>query len=400
MEAVAPATTTKKLPHLLKYMGSKREIINFIADSIKSINTDSEWVCDLFSGTGVVSAAIKDSFNVHANDVQKYSHVLSNTYLINVDKKIHIDKIVEVQEKVFKLVKEIKSNYPKLTFEYHQEMTLDEFKYIELQQQDLINQNFSTGFHLFSKYYSGTYWSFEQCVWIDSIRAIAEQQNNTKEYPLILSALIFAMSYVSQSTGHYAQYRDATSESSMLSILGYRQRQIWPYFEKKLAELISYANREQQIVKSQKITTLDYIDCLTIIEENSIVYADPPYQSVHYSRFYHAIETLVKYDYPKVFYKGRYREDRHQSIFCMRKTVKPAFEILFSRIQRKKSHLILSYCDTGMISLNEIESIYKDLLSKNYTYNLLEKDHMHMKMGRSDTSSQDVTEYLLLFEKK
>ncbi len=384
----------KRIPHLLKYMGSKREILDFVTESISSLNVESEWLCDLFSGTGVVGGSLKDDYKVHANDVQEYSSIMSNTYLLNLKGQLSIDCLEEIKNKIDKLVEDYYFRFQNLNFDYSQIDSFIKLQKLEKQQQDLINREFNIGFHLFTKYYSGTYWSYEQCIWIDSIRAVAEQYKSKPQYYPILSSLIFAMSYVSPSTGHYAQYRDVT-EDNMKDILSYRNRQLWPYFERKFIELIESVNGKSN---DFRVTTLDYLDCLRIIEEDSIVYADPPYQSVHYSRFYHALETLVKYDYPTLKFKGRYREDRHQSPFCKKTTVTQAFSSLFKGIKLKNSHLALSYSDTGMIDLDTIIKISKESL-KNYTTDILIKDHVHSKMGRSDERNQDVKEYIILFKR-
>lgn len=383
-----------KIPHLLKYMGSKREILDFVIEAIESLNAESTWLCDLFSGTGVVGGVLKDKYSVHANDVQAYSAILSSTYLSNLKGKISKDCLDEIKERVEILVSDFYNRIPNFRFDYSRIQSFEEFDLIEREQQKLIDKDFKIGFHLFTKNYSGTYWSFEQCVWIDSIRAVAERYVGKPQYYPILSSLIFSMSYASQSTGHYAQYRDAT-EDNMLDIMSYRKREIWPYFERKFIELIENVNG---LSMDFRVTTLDYVDCLRVIEENSIVYADPPYQSVHYSRFYHALETLVRYDYPKVDFKGRYRQDRHQSPFCKKTTVNSAFELLFEGVAQKNSHLVLSYSDTGMIDLNTILGLSTKSLPS-YETIVLEKDHVHSKMGRSDEKSQDVKEYIILFKK-
>lgn len=385
----------RKLPHLLKYMGSKREIIDFVKESILSLEVRDGWLCDLFAGTGIVSGSLKGEYNIHANDVQEYSSILSYTYLANLKENISPHAISEIYDKVFCLVNEFREKKRNLIFDYSSLSSFEQFKLIEEQQQLLINENFDLGFHLFAKYYSGTYWSFDQCVWIDSIRAVAEQYKGRLEYYAILSSLIFSMSYASQSTGHYAQFRDATADN-MNDILIYRKKEIWANFEKKFIDITQKING---ITREFRVTTLDFIDCLRIIESNSIIYADPPYQSVHYSRFYHALETLVKYDYPKVHYKGRYRDDRHQSPFCKKTTVKKAFSTLFKAVESKKSHLVLSYSDTGMISLEEIQKLGKQFLSK-YDSSVLAKDHIHSKMGRSDIRNQEVTEYSIIFKRR
>ena len=381
-------------------MGSKREIINFIDESISELNVDSLWLCDLFAGSAIVGGSFREKFSIHSNDIQAYSEILARTYLSDLSHIKHsiLDDIeIEARNKV----NEFKKKHARLVFPYSRTMGLEKFIKIEKSQQKLLSKNFGLGFHLFTQYYSGTYWSYEQCIWIDSLRAVAEQYKDQKKngpvYYAILSSLMFAMSYTSQSTGHYAQYRDATSESSMMDILSYRERDIWSYFERKFLELLTIENSRMFEFKA---STLDYLDCIRIIEPNTIVYADPPYQSVHYSRFYHAIETLVKYDYPKVEYKGRYREDRHQSPFCKKTTIKEAFKSLFEGIRQKDSHLVLSYCDTGMISLEEINSIAKKVFTNNYTSWVKEREHIHSKMGRSDVRNQEVTEYAILFKRR
>lgn len=383
----------KRIPHLLKYMGSKREILDFVTESISSLDVESEWLCDLFSGTGVVGGSLKDDYKVHANDVQEYSSIMSNTYLLNLKGQLSIDCLEEIKNKVDKLVEDYYFRFQNLSYDYSKIDSFIKLQNLEKEQQGLIKQDFNIGFHLFTKYYSGTYWSYDQCVWIDSIRAVAEQYKSKPQYYPILSSLIFAMSYASPSTGHYAQYRDVT-EDNMKDILSYRNRKLWPYFERKFIELIESVNGKSN---DFRVTTLDYMDCLRIIEEDSIVYADPPYQSVHYSRFYHALETLVKYDYPSLKFKGRYREDRHQSPFCKKTTVNKAFSSMFEGIKLKKSHLALSYSDTGMINLDTIIKISKNSF-KNYTTEILIKDHIHSKMGRSDERNQDVKEYIILFK--
>lgn len=386
---------TLKIPHLLKYMGSKREIIDFIKESVNALNVEAEWFCDLFAGTSVVSGAFKGEYKIHTNDVQIYSSVLANTYLSNLKGNIDVLKLKEIEKQVKQLTDQFYSKYP-LIFEYNTIQTLEEFIQIENSQQNLIDKDFNIGFHLFTRYYSGTYWSFHQCVWIDSMRAVAEQYSGQPEYYAILSSLIFAMSYASQSTGHYAQYRDATSESSMQDIMLYRKKDLWPYFQRKFTELTTYLNGN---VSEFKTTTLDYVDCLRVINKGAIVYADPPYQSVHYSRFYHVLETLVRYDYPKVHYKGRYRDDRHQSPFCKKTTVNQAFTALFEGVKFKEAHLVLSYSDTGMISLDEILKIGKNSLGLKYSLKVLDISHVHSKMGRSDEKHQEVKEFAILFKR-
>ena len=386
-----------KLPHLMKYMGSKRELLDFIISSINDLDIESNWFCDLFSGTSVVGCSLKDEYNVQINDIQIYTSIFANTYLPNINKLINSTELEKIKDRVLFYVDEFYRKYPDLIFDYNSIDNYEKLTKLEIQQQNLIYSNFEIGFHLFVKYYSGTYWSYTQCVWIDSIRAVAEEYKGKSDYYIILSSLIYAMSYTSQSTGHFAQFRDVT-ESNMHDIMLYRIRDIGTYFEKKFLEILNMVDVEA--TNRYTITTLDYLDCLRLIERNTIVYADPPYSSVHYSRFYHAIETLIRYDYPNVKYKGRYREDRHQSPFGKKTEVKNAFGKLFKGVKNKNSHLILSYSDNGMITQDEIMEIGNSIMGNQYKGDIQVKEYIHSKMGRSDIHSMGVNELIISYKRQ
>ena len=386
-----------KLPHLMKYMGSKRELLDFIISSINDLDIESNWFCDLFSGTSVVGCSLKDEYNVQINDIQIYTSIFANTYLPNINKLINSTELEKIKDRVLFYVDEFYRKYPDLIFDYNSIDNYEKLTKLEIQQQNLIYSNFEIGFHLFVKYYSGTYWSYTQCVWIDSIRAVAEEYKGKSDYYIILSSLIYAMSYTSQSTGHFAQFRDVT-ESNMHDIMLYRIRDIWTYLEKKFLEILNMVDVEA--TNRYTITTLDYLDCLRLIERNTIVYADPPYSSVHYSRFYHAIETLIRYDYPNVKYKGRYREDRHQSPFGKKTEVKNAFGKLFKGVKNKNSHLILSYSDNGMITQDEIMEIGNSIMGNQYKGDIQVKEYIHSKMGRSDIHSMGVNELIISYKRQ
>lgn len=388
------ANYDRKVPHIIKYMGSKRNILDFVVQAIDDCYTSGP-ICDLFAGTSILSGALGKLVPMHSNDIQEYSSVLAKTYLSNYNWADYEDDVQNIIiNKASQHVLSIKNMFPDLSFAYSENMTTKEFIDVEKKQQALIHFDFGkTEYHLFVKNYSGTYWSFEQCLWIDALRRVAEDYKTSPLYYAILSSLMYAMSYNSQSTGHYAQYRDVTSKSSEADILIYRQREILPYFKTKFDQLKEQL-RENGF--NHQVTTLNFSECLNVIEPGTLVYADPPYAFVHYSRFYHALETLVKYDYPEVQHKGRYRTDRHQSPFCKRTEVNDAFVLMFNKIREKDANLILSYSNTGMISLNQIKALAIESFGINYEVSTREVDHTHSTMGRKDDKNKDVLEYLII----
>lgn len=382
------------VPHIIKYMGSKKKILSFVINSIDDVYNGGR-LCDLFGGTSILAGALGNLIPIHSNDIQAYSSILAKAYLSNYKWTDYSNDLLEkIVAEAANYVTSVNVLFPELNFSYDEKMTIKDFVRLEKVQQDLINFDFGNlSHHLFIKNYSGTYWSYQQCLWIDALRKTADQYQETPIYFLILSSLMYAMSYNSQSTGHYAQYRDATSLASKTDILIYRQKEILPYFSSKFKQLQKHFKANNL---DHKVTTLDYADCLDQIEENSLVYADPPYAFVHYSRFYHALETLVKYDYPEVSHKGRYREDRHQSPFCKRTEVNTAFSVLFSKIKSKNASLILSYSNTGMVSLDDIITLAEKEFSNKYEIRTERIEYIHSTMGRKQDKSRAVEEYLII----
>lgn len=389
--------TERQYPHYVKYMGSKSKIMPFVLEGINAVYKGGV-VCDLFAGSASLAGAIGHLVPVHSNDIQLYSEVLAGAYLFafNGEGALSSDSIILAATKKVKARRKYAED---VILHYEQSFLLNDFAEAEKAQQSLINRNFPGKWHLFTKYYSGTWWSAEQCLWIDAIREVAEENRDQPAYSAILASLMYAMAYASQGTGHYAQYRDAKTESSLKDILIYRRRSIAAYFKKKFDEVQANFPSSRPSL-SHKLTTLDYKQCLELVSGGT-VYADPPYCFVHYSRFYHAMETLVKYDYPEIqsingrIVKGRYRDDRHQSPFSIRSKVEEAFIDLFLGIEKSKSSLVLSYSNTGMITVDRLSELIVEYCPDR-RIELLTTDHKHMTLGRQFDRHREVEECLFL----
>ena len=388
----------EQIPHILKYMGGKRDILTDIGRAVNEMDEEGGITdfCDLFSGTTIVSYAFSDHYNVVSNDIQCYSAIFANTYASDFSQIVNPGEVAEcILRDCAQIVEDNKVHYPNLDFPYQWEMDFQTMKSYEELQMNLRTKEFDAGFSFFKQNYSGTYWSYEQCLWIDAIRAVAERYRGASLFYPIMSALIFSMSYASQSTGHFAQYRTLTSKNYK-SVLLYRMKEIPVLFQRKLIELITVLNRPRD--HSFRVSTLDYSDCIATLSPNTIVYADPPYSAVHYSRFYHVLETLVRYDHPRLEYKARYRDDRYQSPFDQARCVEDAFRRLFVAVRNQRCHLLLSYSDNAMLSEERITEIASQCLGDEYHMKRYSRDYQHMTMGRSDQSKMDVHELLLAFK--
>jgi len=402
--AVDNELEVRSYPQAIKYMGSKAKIIDFVVDGINRVY-DGGKVCDLFAGAGSLSGALGNAVDFVANDIQEYSGVISRCYLGRVSEAFHSIGVADITKVAEAHYDDIAAGLPE-DLTYFDTDDLDEFNQIEECNRNLLSSLDQTSFNLFTRCYSGTWWSAEQCCWIDAFkRAIDEttaaNQFTENDKSLALTALMHAMAYCSQGTGHFAQYRDAKTHSSMRDIQIYRRKSIPDLFERKFLSLRKWNYQHVSPSNNFEISASDYVDCLKNFEDGT-VYADPPYAFVHYSRFYHALETLVLYDHPALqemggaTVKGRYREERHQSPFSIRSQVPDAFEKMFKGVMRAKSNLVLSYSNTGLFGLEELVELAERTFGNGYAVNVQFSSHKHMTMGRSKDRDREVQEALIL----
>lgn len=415
--------------HIMKYMGSKRELLPEIKEAVDDLCKKNGTILDIFAGTASVGAYLKDSYNIISNDIQEYSKVLGDAvigisaieYLPDLNtslKKIkhyfdinrdHLQNILKNTlsesddylligknnwtESDRKKYQKFISSFPSPVNAFHTKN--DELKKL----YELYLENNKASSSLLPAFqtcflFPELYFSLRQAIDIDSIvYGIKNTFTDQRLINLFTAALIYAYSYCSSGTGHFAMFRDLKSVKSVEDVFLYRGRIVWDYFESKLMELYKFHKFYPN--KKYIMTNKDYVDVMQSDNDNSpidLIYADPPYSFVHYSRFYHAIESLVKYDYNIPQFKGRYRDDRHQSPFCQRQNVESAFELLFHFSRIKKSNILLSYSDTGMISIEKLKQIAQ---RNSYCIEIVEIKYNHSTMGREGHKSNLISEYLI-----
>lgn len=395
--------TRRDFQQVIKYMGSKAGIIDFVIEGL-NLAYKGGVVCDLFAGACTLPGAIGHCVPMLVNDIQVYSSVIAHVYLHRISEKAFLLRAEDIFHRATPFAEELRRQLPS-GLSYPANPTLAQFNIIDEKNRDLIDSEFHGSHHLFTKYYSGTWWSVEQCIWIDSLKKaidlyLSDGSIERGDYCILLTCMMHAMAYCGQGTGHYAQYRDAKNKSSLTDINIYRQKSIPEYFMRKWSAIKKW-NTSNVLASNHKFLSDDYKECLKNINE-STVYADPPYAFVHYSRFYHAIETFVLYDYPELqiksgsLVKGRYREGRHQSPFSIRSLVPSAFEALFQGIDNSGSNLVLSYSNTGLFKLPEMFELADAFLGTRYDISALTTDHLHMTMGRREDRNREVEEALLI----
>ncbi|UYL09435.1 DNA adenine methylase [Bdellovibrio sp. SKB1291214] len=423
--------TDEKYLHVMKYMGSKRELLPDIKSEVDSILKGQGGVLDLFAGTGSVGLYLQDSYSIVSNDIQSYSRVICEALigafspseieefkekLIPLRKKFELhrwdlstllgpslkesNRFVQIPKRGW--TEELRHEYLKFFATFPNPTNGFKTPSADLENLWRLYQERSTNQKQYpyvqtTLLFAEAYFSLQQAIDIDSLRyAIQEVFHlDSRGYHIAMTALLYAHSYCSSGTGHFATYRDLKTLYSITDVFLYRDRVVYDYFLKKLIEIFDYLGAS----KGNKGMSLaiDYRDVLASDElaaKYDLIYADPPYSFVHYSRFYHATESLVKYDYQLPQYKGRYRTDRHQSPFCQGMTVQSAFEEIFKWGALRGKAVLLSYSNTGMISQ---EAIIKTAQKYGYRNEVKEVHYEHSTLGREGHKSNQIKELLITF---
>src|SRR5690606_11280934 len=76
--------------HIMKYMGSKRELLPDIKEEASKMISKGGTILDLFAGTASVGAYLRRDYNIVSNDIQEYSKVLANALIGASGKRLKI----------------------------------------------------------------------------------------------------------------------------------------------------------------------------------------------------------------------------------------------------------------------------------------------------------------------
>lgn len=365
----------------LNYLGSKLRLLDFIEDKVLDVTPQGTGICDLFAGSGCVSRKLSRLYPVVSCDIQGYSKVIGNALLcqfVVTDKMIEdfftsldnesTNKLLEVFTPLIELEQNAieNKNLDVLTcilehgslevfnLEHNLSCLSDQLVVVS---KNLKKTGLDDVRSLISRYYGGVYFSYKQAVEIDIILENIHRLVSEDNRDLFLAALLSTASDVVDTVGkHFAQpikardskgnikmtvYNKAVKDKTIDVVALYRE---W---------LLKYRNLSKS--DCQHITMQgDFVQCLRSLPDNvRTVYADPPYTRDHYSRYYHVLETLTLRDTPKIstvtthgsthVSNGIYREDRHQSPFCIKSKAPEAFRKMFELTSSTGRNLLLSY---------------------------------------------------------
>ena len=324
--------------HNRRYIGNKHKLIEWIFSIINKECSGNSFA-DVFAGTGVVSAVATKHFKkILLNDFLHSNYIIYRAFFgKEAWDKNKIDNIIKSYNNIYG--GDLEDNY-------------------------------------FSKNFGGKFFSNNSAKIIGFIREnIEENKNNLteREYFMLIASLLYTADKIANTVGHFDAYfkKDFVNDSFFMKPIDPIDTQEISIFQ------------EDTNVLAKKIKA-------------DVVYIDPPYNSRQYSRFYHVLETLTKWDKPKLYGVALKPDPENMSDYC-RANAKEKFAELVRDIDAQ--FLVVSYNNTydsksnsskNKITLQEIEKI---LQAKGKT-KVFEKNYKHFNAG--NTNFNNHKEYLFV----
>lgn len=349
----------------MNYIGSKLSLLKFLEESInKVVDKNCDTFCDLFAGTGIVGSYFKrKGYKIIANDIQYYSYVLNRHYIGNHRELLFL----KLMKKIPGLKNIEAGNRKNFVCDY-----LSKLKGV----RGFIYKNYCLG-GTKGKDELRQYFSDENGMKCDAIRQeieIWKKQNliSDDEYYFLITSLVESIDKYANTASVYGAFLKKLKKTAQKNLI------------LRPAELI--INDQDHEVFNEDINR--------IAEKISgdILYLDPPYNQRQYATNYHMLETIAKYDNPKIYGKTGLREYQDQkSLFCSKAQVKKAFKDLI--LKAKAKYIFLSYNNEGLMTMKDI----KEIMSVRGEYGRFAKEYNRFRADKPENRNyiaNKTTEYL------
>jgi adenine-specific DNA-methyltransferase len=328
----------------MKYMGSKRWMLrNGLGHLIQEEIKTSERFIDLFTGSGAVAqfaATAKHSIEVRAYDLQLFSVVLADAVIA----RDSVLNSAEIWQAWHRAATQHLRSHGRDTAAFTTIPSPGKFTraHVEGVREQC---EMDSDFHVTAAY-GGHYFSQAQALWLDALRATLPKSPLSRTSAL--AALIRAASQCAASPGHTAQPFQPT-RSAKRFIYEAWQRDIVSITKQALEDISAVHANEPGGAKKD-----DANAAASHLKEGDLVFMDPPYSGVHYSRFYHVLETIAAGQRQEVSGIGRYPPPakRPRSRYSVASESTEALDDLLKKIAAKGARGLLTFpehdCSNGL----------------------------------------------------
>lgn len=343
-----------EITELLEQKGLKKKIptlFDIFDDAVEVSLSEKKRLTlfDAFCGTGAVSVALKEEFDIISNDMLNWCTIYT-------------------QGRLFA---------PVCKFET---LGFNPFDYLNTHKdthKGFFYHNYSQGGS------ERMYFTEENAARIDYFRTKIEEWKlsnsiNENEYAYLLACLLESISVVANTAGVYGAFLKT--------------------WDSRALKPIQFKKVETNHAPHNNITILNAkIEDIIAEVECDILYLDPPYTQNQYGTQYHLLETLVLYDNPSISPITGSR-----STAPMRSDWSKDYKthILFDKIlaKTKAKYIIFSYSQDGLMSKSFIEASLKRY-GKAETYICKDINYKKYTNFKSKANNEH-NEYLFFIEKK
>jgi len=326
----------------MKYMGSKRWMLqNGLGHLLqKKVATAGRFV-DLFAGSGAVASFVAQRVDVPviAFDLQLFCITLAKAVIGRITSLDASILWTHWYDRALRFLDESKSldkaipEFSKFTRNY----------VVRVREACALENNFEI-----TKSYGGHYFSQKQALWLDALRNTLPKDDENRT--VALAALIMAASQCVASPGHTAQPFQPTRTAKRFLYEAWNRDIV----DKTKAALEELCGQHALCKGTAKVS--DANKAVEQIDRNDVVFIDPPYSGVHYSRFYHVLETIARGECGSVSGVGRYPppDERPWSRYSVQSKSREAVSELIKSIAEKRATAIVTFpnkkCSNGISS--------------------------------------------------
>jgi len=328
----------------MKYMGSKRAMLqNGLGEILRSAAKGHRRVVDLFCGAASVSwfAAQELGKPVLATDLQEYAVVLARA-IIERDTPMETESLTE------SWLEEAREKR-KQSRVWLAASRLDLARYNAAtwskRAKELCAERSNDGSNIW-RAYGGHYYSPTQALTFDALLECLPSERVRRS--VCLAATVIAASKCAAAPGHTAQPFKANRTA------GPFLREAWlrdPLVCAKQALSVICPRHAECLGKAQVADANEMADHLS---SDDLVFVDPPYSGVHYSRFYHVLETVSRGVCGPVEGMGRYppTDERPASRYSRKTESLAAARSLLQSLGRSGCTVVMTFpqdaCSNGL----------------------------------------------------
>jgi len=309
----------------MRFIGSKKNLLPFLEKNIlKYCDSSDRSFGDIFCGTAVVSTHFKKlGYAITANDNMFFCSIMAKAGLYN-NEEPQFSQLIDSEH--------ISLNNPNKLYSTPYDAVLSFLNRLD-GIEGFIYNNYSPG-GTQNKECQRKYFTDENAKKIDAVREkIFEWQSKNLltegEESLLLTDLMKATNRVANIVGTYGMFMKE-------------------WIDKRVFKPLILSRSE--IIKSNKKHVVYNMDANKLVEniECDILYLDPPYNWRHYGAYYHILETIARWDKPKIVgISGLRNWENNKSRYSYRNEALTALKELIEKANAK--HIFLSYNSEGLI---------------------------------------------------